>query len=257
MELLKRAKRFLKGLKKNVGFTLPEVTAVVAITGTLAAVVVPVAVDQIEKGRQARAAMDVDSISNAASAFFRDTGEWPDRKGTSPDWYYILRSGNKTATFDLFDTATTGNVEDPNNGNTNWTSFASGSGRADSLVNHITLDNPGNLGSSYRTLDVNWNGPYMPQVFNDPWGRNYLVYARAFYASNVSNIGTSGETGFVQGGDIFVWVISGGPNKTLETNVTSPILNDDQATGLTDFPDDIGRMVFKAREAVPGVAGGT
>src|SRR3989338_1868559 len=247
---------FLKGLKKNAGFTLPEVTAVVAITGTLAAVVVPVAVDQIEKGRLARAAMDVYSISNAASAFFRDTGEWPDRKGTSPDWYYILRSGNKTATFDLFADATTGNVGDPSVGNTNWGSFASGSGRADSLVNHITLDNPGNLGPSYRTLDVNWNGPYMPQVFNDPWGRNYLVYARAFYASNVSNIGTSGETGFVQGGDIFVWVISGGPNKTLETNVTSPILNDDQATGLTDFPVDMGGMLFREGGAVPGVAGG-
>ena len=259
MELLKRAKRFLKGLKKNAGFTLPEVTAVVAITGTLAAIVVPVAIDQVEKGRLAGATGDIFQIQGALTAFAKDTGEGPDRKGTSPDWYYVLRSGNKTATFDLFDTPTTGNVEDPNNGNTNWTSFASGSGKADSLVNHLTLDNPGNLGPSYRAagIDVNWNGPYMPQVFNDPWGRNYLVYIRAFYATNVSNIGTSGETGFVQGGDIYGWVISGGPNKTLETNVTSPILNDDQATGLTDFPDDVGKMMFKAREAVPGVAGGT
>ncbi len=47
MELLKKAKRLLKGLNKDRAFTLPEVAAVVAITATLAAIVVPVAVDQI------------------------------------------------------------------------------------------------------------------------------------------------------------------------------------------------------------------
>ncbi|MCP4365508.1 MAG: prepilin-type N-terminal cleavage/methylation domain-containing protein, partial [Planctomycetes bacterium] len=62
MKLLDSAKTLFKALKERKGFTLPEVAAVVAITGTLAAIVVPVAVDQIEKGRQARAAMDVDGI---------------------------------------------------------------------------------------------------------------------------------------------------------------------------------------------------
>ena len=46
MKLLKRAKRLFAGLKDRKGFTLPEVAAVVAITATLAAVVVPVAIDQ-------------------------------------------------------------------------------------------------------------------------------------------------------------------------------------------------------------------
>src|SRR3989338_734186 len=263
MKLIKRVKKFLSSLRDGTGFTLPEVTAVVAITGTLAAVIVPVAVDQIEKGRFARAAMDVDSISSAASAFFRDTGEWPDRKGTTPDFYYVLRSGNTVATFDLFSTTpTTGNVKDPGVGLTNWNSFAGTSGRADAMVNHLTFDNPGNLGTTtngYREQDVNWNGPYMPQVFNDPWGRNYLVYARAFYAPSVSNIGTSGETGFVQGGNIFVWVISGGPNKVLETNVTSPILNDEPQpeADVSTVADDVGKMMFKAREAIAGVTAGS
>ena len=243
----------MKGLKKNAGFTLPEVAAVVAITGTLAAVVVPVAVDQIEKGRVARAAMDVDSIANAVSAFFRDTGEWPDRKGTAPDFYWVLRSGNANATFDLFATPTTGNVKDPGIGDTFW---PVGPGRTDAMVNHLTLDNPGNLGASYRAtnVDVNWNGPYMPQVFNDPWGRNYLIFVRAF-------------TNPITGDDelAFVWVISGGPNKTLETDVSSPVLNneswvdDDGGSGEpfgSTVDDDVGKMIYRVREAIPGVSSG-
>ncbi|MHC4197741.1 MAG: type II secretion system protein [Planctomycetota bacterium] len=83
MKLLDRTKTLYKAFKERRGFTLPEVAAVVAIVGTLAAIVVPVSIDQIEKGRQARAALDVDGISGALSAFFRDTGEWSDRSGTT------------------------------------------------------------------------------------------------------------------------------------------------------------------------------
>ncbi len=246
MKLLDRAKKLYKALKERKGFTLPEVAAVVAITGTLAAIVVPVAVDQIEKGRQARAAMDVKGIAQGLNAFFSDTGEWPDRKGTDPDFYEVLRSGNIDADFDLFATATGGNVEDPEKSGTSW--FAT-SGTVDTLVNHLTLDNPGGTtttaNSDYVDNEVNWNGPYMPQVFNDPWGRNYLVYVKAFTQGTENSDGS--------GGDIYVWIISGGPNENLETNVTSPILNDLPDTNLSTTADDVGRMVFRAREGVLGV----
>ncbi len=237
MELIKRAKRLYKALlasnRERKGFTLPEVAAVVAITGTLAAIVVPVSIDQIEKGRQARAAMDVDGISQAISGFFRDTGEWPDRTSGDPNGVEVLRSGGTDATWDFSaDNLTEGNVDDP----AAATGLGWGTGTADALVNHLTLDEAG-----YVEAGVNWNGPYLPQIFNDPWGRNYLVYAKAF---TVTNDGTD---------DIFVWVISGGPNETLETSVTSPILNDVAATNLSTDRDDIGKMIFKAREGVLGV----
>ncbi len=241
MELIKRAKRLYKALlvgnKERKGFTLPEVAAVVAITGTLAAIVVPVSIDQIEKGRQARAAMDVDGISQAISGFFRDTGEWPDRTSGDPNGVEVLRSGGTDATWDFSaDNLTEGNVDDP----AAATGLGWGTGTADALVNHLTLDSAG-----YVEADVNWNGPYMPQVFNDPWGRNYLVYAKAF---------TDVDAGFV-------WVISAGPNETLETSVTSPILNDQGSDassttlGLSTSSDDIGKMMFKARDSVLGVSG--
>ncbi len=241
MELIKRAKRLYKALlvsKERKGFTLPEVAAVVAITGTLAAIVVPVSIDQIEKGRQARAAMDVDGISQALSGFFRDTGEWPDRKGTDPDFYDVLRSGNIEAAFALFgDGSATDNVDDPRDGDTDWADYGT---NVDALVNHITLDSAG-----YVDAEVNWNGPYLPQVFNDPWGRNYLVYAKAFTVTDTVGDGT--------GADIFVWVISGGPNETLETSVTSPILNNEPDETRSTSADDIGRMIFKARSGTLGV----
>lgn len=244
MELIKRAKRLYKALlvsnRERKGFTLPEVAAVVAITGTLAAIVVPVSIDQIEKGRQARAAMDVDGISNAISGFFRDTGEWPDRQGGDPDFYEVLRSGNidasSTGGFGLFGTNVGENAEDPEPGISGWSAT---DGTVDALVNHLTLDN-----ADYVENDVNWNGPYMPQVFNDPWGRNYLIYVKAF---------TDVDAGFV-------WVISAGPNETLETSVTSPILNDQGSDassttlGLSTSSDDIGKMIFKARGSVLGVS---
>ncbi|MHC4522657.1 MAG: type II secretion system protein [Planctomycetota bacterium] len=47
MKLLDRTKTLYKAFKERRGFTLPEVAAVVAIVGTLAAIVVPVSIDQI------------------------------------------------------------------------------------------------------------------------------------------------------------------------------------------------------------------
>lgn len=236
-------------LRKTGGFTLPEVAAVVVIVGALAAIVVPVAVDQIENGRIAGAKQDVNSISSAIQDFFRDTGEWPDRGSpTNPNVAHVLRSGKfnarSEAGFTLFGTPTPGNVEDPDPGSTNWASLTgSESFRVHALVNHLTLDGaPDLFPNRYRDASVNWNGPYLPQIFNDPWGRNYLVFARAFTVPKVT------------AGNVFGWVISSGPNKTLETDVTSPILNNNLATGLSTAGDDVGVLVFQAREAIPGVS---
>ncbi len=253
-------RKLFKRLISKAGFTLPEVAAVVAITGTLAAVIVPVAIDQIESARVARAKQDIEGVRTAISAFFSDTGEWPDRTSiTSPNGVIVLRSGrydaNSVSGFGLGGTPTEGNVPDPDVGSlavggaTTW----GGTGVVvDALVNHLTLDNPGGTTATsnddYRDAQVNWNGPYMPQTFNDPWGRNYLVYAKAFTQGT--------DDGTASGNDIYVWIISGGPNETLETDVTSPILNNAPVTdgSTSTVSDDIGMMIFRAREGVEGVS---
>ena len=143
---------------------------------------------------------------------------------------------------------TEGNVPDPDVGNTDWAT--NGGGTADAFVNHLTLDNPGGTttvaNEDYADNNVNWNGPYMPQIFNDPWGRNYLIFARAFYDGETSG-----------GSDMYVWIISGGPNETIETDVTSPILNNAAVTGLSTDTDDIGLMIFRARAGVLGISDGS
>ncbi len=221
-----------------------------AITGALAAVIVPVAIDQIENAHVAKAKQDVNGISAAISLFHKDTGVWPVRKDSStPTGVTILRSGNANANFTAFGPVTDGNVKDPTLADESMV-WNSGASDAQAMVNHLTIDNPGGSTSTpnggYIAADVNWNGPYMPQVYNDPWGRNYLVYSKAFYARE----NTADK-------DIYVWVISGGPNETLETDVTSPILNNVEATGLSSTLDDIGVMMFRARAGVEGLPGGS
>lgn len=252
MVSVKRAKKFFKRLKKGAGFTLVEVTAVVAITGTLAAIIVPIAIDQIEKARIAKAEEDINTIRTAINIFFSDTGEWPDRTATSPDGVQVLRSGipELPTTYDST-VSVAGEAPDPLvvNANTGWDE----SGLLfDELVNHLTMDNPGGAVSGvqpndiYRTAEINWNGPYMPEISNDPWGRNYLVYARAF---------TQPTTGGLTPQDIYVWIISAGPNETLETDVNSPTLNNNPDTSGTvgTVADDIGVMIFRSRELLPGL----
>ncbi|MFQ5956636.1 MAG: prepilin-type N-terminal cleavage/methylation domain-containing protein [Candidatus Brocadiales bacterium] len=266
MDVVKRAKKFFGRLRERGGFSLPEIAAVVAITGTLAAVVVPVSIDQIEKGRIAKAKGEVDAINSALQSFFGQTGEWPDRKGTVADQYFILRSGVPEMNNDALeqdeetlnaDAQNAGGAADPKVGNTDWGTHGEGTGKIDELVNHLTLDAPGNATtasgdetSSYVEQDVNWEGPYMPQIFNDPWGRNYLVFVRAGTTPSVSV--TSGTSTTDQ--DIYMWIISGGPNETLETDVTSPILNNQPANAaqVSSVQDDIGIMAFKSRETAPG-----
>lgn len=241
--------------KKQGGFSLPEVAAVVAITGALAAVVMPVAIDQVEKGRTASAQQEVQAISDAINAFFKDTGQWPVResknkhKGT-----HILRSGRAEIPNVLGSSdSAAGHGSDPALGNTNWGAFGT---TVDEFLNHLYLDNPlsnstpgkgngnGKANRAYREADVNWQGPYLPQIFNDPWGSNYLVFARAFTERKV------------QGESIYAWVISAGPNKTLETDVSSPVLNNNPVSGKSSTADDIGVLVFQARENIPGVSNG-
>lgn len=245
--------------RRTEGFSLPEVAAVVAIAGTLAAIVVPVSIDQIQKGRISKAKGEVDAINSSVQAFFKDTSEWPDRQGDTADHYYILRSGVPELPNDALvqdeesidpAAAGVGGAADPKVGNTNWGTLGEGTGRIDEMVNHLTLDAPNNPTtqsdddaglSSYVTKDVNWKGPYMPQMFHDPWGRNYLVFSKAFTVPKVTD------------GGIFGWVISAGPNETLETDVTSPILNNNPVTDKSTTADDIGVLIYQAKEGVAGV----
>lgn len=218
-------KRFLERFKKfkNVltekGYTLVEISAVVAVTATLAAVVVPVAMDKISEGKEASALQDCKAIGAAITGFYADTGQWPAYDSASGlNYYSILRSGTDA------DAVFTGTSDDPVNdtGASNW------AGNIDNLENHLVRDNPGGtLGQTsnkYKEAKLNWKGPYSESLTKkDPWGNNYLVFVEAMYTQ-------APET---ESYPEYGWVISAGPDSKLQTDTT-----ENQIDG-----DDIGVMV--------------
>lgn len=69
---------------------------------------------------------------------------------------------------------------------------------------HLSID----TNSCYGAL---WKGPYMARVSADPWGNSYVTNAASF--------SISGQP---------VWIISGGPNKQLETpSFSTSVFGDD------------------------------
>ena len=207
IKLAKIVKKSFRNLGER-GYTLVEIAAVVAVTATLAAVVVPVAMDKIEKSKEARAADDVKALASAVAGFFGDTGVWPARDANTPcgNHLYVLRTGNSTS-------------NDPEDPDDKWPDY---SGHDDFAQNHLVKNTPG--GSTTCKYD-NWAGPYAESLKDedkrDPWGHNYLIWVKGMWDE------TDGHYG---------WIISAGPDGNLDTAPTDDELKD----------DDIGTAIYRA-----------
>lgn len=202
------------------GFTLVEVVLVVTVILTLALVSLPIVQDKIATARIVAAQKEVESLHTAIVTFFNETTEFPTRKGADRDKIEVLRGGNN-------------NTLDPK--------FVSGISalwgltEVDELNNHLLKDNPGGTANGYKDNNGKWNGPYISDVGQDPWGRNYLVIAKGLYDKGTDEA------------PIFAWILSAGPNETIETDIDSNKLNSDPAIGLSSAGDDIGILVFPAK----------
>lgn len=212
-------------LKAKSGFTLIEITAVVAIIAILGAVIAPVVIDKVAESRNLAVRDDSRKIGLAITAFYKDTGKWPVSSTGTATYFAILRSGNESGDLGAA-------VHDPRGAaaisetNGPWPT-----GPVDLLDNHLVVDNPGgtdidNPNNVYlQTRKLKWRGPYS-ESFNkrDPWGSNYLVYMKAMHTATT---GTTKEYG---------WIISAGPDVTLQTGI-----KDNQLQG-----DDIGISFYSA-----------
>jgi len=223
--LAKAMKRGFRRVGKR-GYTLVEVAAVVAVSATLAAVVVPIAVDKTTEAKIVAAKDDCKQIGNAITGFYNNLGFWPAYDNTSPATaaslviLEVLRSGSET---EILGSA----GHDPIGAATKWAGKG-GSGKIDLLENHLVKDNPNNDADGYREENFKWNGPYIESLASkrDPWGNNYLVYVKAMHTYST---GSTKEYG---------WIISAGPNGILETAVTAKDL----------AGDDIGVMLYSYEE---------
>lgn len=232
-KLFTKRLKSVKILSNNWGYTLAEMTAVIGVTATLTALSIPIVVEKMDRAKQARTAQDITRLAQAVQNFFTSTGEWPTR--------------NAAGTRNDIQLLTVGKGNDPRDNTGTWGRVT----RRDDAFNHLVDDRPEGTDDVYTNARVEWDGPYVGDMKEDAWGNNYFIYVEPFYTPELPT----------EASRIFGWIISAGPNGTLETSTTSPTLNDNPViregrragARAVEEGDDIGMMLFKDRIETTGV----
>lgn len=242
-----RAAGYLRNERGQTSLT--EAAAAIAISLTLAASLAPVVITVGDDAKIARAKNDAVAIAKAIQNAFADMKEWPVRStaGAKVDApiadaqvaVRLLRSGSPT------DDARNPNLAP---GHPLGTSIPAAT-CAHLLNNHLLFDaettactfgTAAKASLKYReggkTPSVNWKGPYINEVFQDPWGRNYIVLPKGgliapkntAFTETSSTITGGGTTSLTQ---FYAWVLSAGSNGILETQESdSAVQGDDVGT---------------------------
>jgi len=235
----------MQRIRDTKGFTLIEIIVVIAVIAILAAILAPQIAKHIKDAKVAKARADVNTIAAAIGDFYKDTGRWPtanNSNGTngtskSNDGIYVLSSNQGT------------NAVGHSAATTQWVTWASSATRGDTFRNQMVLNwIRGNSNWNYPvktgappglslTDVMGWHGPYLKTVPSDPWGHKYYCNVISLYYGTGAYIYDQ------------CWVISSGPNGTIETPVGSPIgnpqtgeINSDPINGA-GTGDDIGTML--------------
>lgn len=199
------------------GFTLIELTVVLAVIVTLALVLTPSVSNFINDSRAARARTDCQTVAAAIVQFYRDTGFFP-------QWASAHQGGAGLADSRLQILVSDGAapLEDMP---TLWSA-----GRAGSLTDQLISNGPGYT-LRMPSAQFGWNGPYVASAMGpDAWGRRYIV--------NIGLIDTSPGTVTLDGRvKSAVWVLSAGANGMIETPFTQSVLT------AQLFGDDIGQRI--------------
>jgi prepilin-type N-terminal cleavage/methylation domain-containing protein len=202
----------------GMGFTLIEVTVVLAVIVTLALVLTPSIANSINDARVARARNDCQTIAAGIYQFFRDTGYFPVSK--------TARAGGTVAVADRLQLLVSGGNVPAEDVPSAWTTAVAGS-----LVDQLVINAPG-YSMRTPTSQFGWNGPYFSsELASDPWGNRYVV--------NIGLIDVSpGAVTAAGRPKMAVWVLSAGPNGIIETPFASSILVAARPGG-----DDIGTRI--------------
>ena len=188
--------RFSRGAGAG-GFTLIELTVVLAVIVTLALVLTPSIANFINDARGARTRSDVTTLSAAVTQFYKDNGFFPQ--------WSAANNGGPGLPADKVDLLITpGNVPNVATANT-WTN-----GTTDAVADQFITNAPGYTMRT-ATATFGWNGPYLSSVIGaDAWNNRYAV--------NVGLIDTTQGTQTGAGATkSAVWVLSAGPNGQIET----------------------------------------
>ena len=190
------------------------VTVVLAVIVTLALVLTPSIANFINDSRSAKARSDCQTLATAITAFYRDNGFYP-------AWKLARNGGPGLPQNRLQLLVSPGNVPLEDQSSV-WTTGIAG------LMSEQLIGDIPSYALRTPSSQSGWNGPYLSsEITPDPWGNRYIV--------NIELIDTSGSVAG-PGGRIkaAVWVLSAGPNGTIETPYNQSVLT------ATLVGDDIG-----------------
>lgn len=190
--------------KSDNGFTLIELTVILAVIVTLALILTPATTNFINDARMARTRSDTQTIGTAIGQFSKDTGFFP-------QWSTANNGGPGTSQNKVDLLISPGNAPSAAQPNI-WTT-----GTTDTLARLVMSNTPG---YTLKTAGAafGWNGPYLSsEIGADAWNNRYMV--------NIGSIDTGqGVTGAGGTTKNAVWVISAGPNGIIETSPTQTVL---------------------------------
>lgn len=194
-------RRQATGRGASCGFTLLEITIILAVIAILGLILAPSIVSFLNQSRLARAQNDVEILADAVVDFFRDNGFFPQ-----------YADAERSRRIDLLVSA--GAVPDVQSGAEGWAEVAPD--RLDRITNQLINNRPSFSGRGYPLKTAasgsGWNGPYMSADLQaDPWGNRYMVNVEF-----LSVMPDAVEADGVQQKRA-VWALSAGPDGTVDT----------------------------------------
>ena len=180
--------------KQQAGFTLIEAAVAIAVVAILSGIIAPLVIKSVGDAQMARAKNDVQVIAAAIASQVKDTGGRPSANGGAglPDATAAVRWGSGGVDVTTAPAAALLNM--------------TANGGFDNLFTQPT--GTANLNTLFGTVSGNefsYKGPYLAAdtaAKSDPWGSRYLIL---------------GYDGVGQAGNLPIWVISAGPNKSVNS----------------------------------------
>jgi prepilin-type N-terminal cleavage/methylation domain-containing protein len=210
------------------GFTLVELVFVIAIIVVLASIFLPLAISKLSKADEAVTDASIQEIAAALTSFYDDLRHFPtcdSLTACSPfpgDENNIVFLAFGDGFGDLSATYPTNTAA-----STQWdlANNDEASVARNNAANHLMTNDPNVNGTSAGAGDYatsgskRWRGPYIARVAVDAWARTFIAYVGAMEDNGQKVTGG--------GANDKGWILSAGPNNSLDTTPTHTTLQVD------------------------------